>query len=195
MNRMGENREGLTRRDALRASAGAAGGLAFAGGFLGRALDAMAAPAVIGVGPYGPLNPPDANGIMLPNGFSSKIIARTDQLIGKSNYKFHGLPDGMGTFRTSDGGFILVSNSELPNSPPTWEIGTAAIRFDRRFQVTDAYPILKNTNVNCAGGVTPWGTWLSCEETTTGRVFECDPWGKKPARSYRRWGSSSMRRR
>ncbi|MEX0620696.1 MAG: alkaline phosphatase PhoX, partial [Solirubrobacterales bacterium] len=35
------------------------------------------------------------------------------------------------------------------------------------------------TNIICAGGVTPGGTWLSCEETTTGRVFECDPWGKK----------------
>ena len=74
MNIEGDDREGLTRRDALRAGAGVAGGIAFAGGMLGRALDAMAAPAVAGAGPYGPLNPPDTNGIMLPDGFSSRVI-------------------------------------------------------------------------------------------------------------------------
>ena len=61
---------GLTRRDALRAGAGAAGGLALAGGLLGRAIDAMGAPAVIGEGPYGPLGSPDANGLRLPAGFT-----------------------------------------------------------------------------------------------------------------------------
>lgn len=174
-------RNGLTRRDALRAGAGAAGGIAFAGGLLGRAIDAMGAPAVIGDGPYGPLGSPDANGIRLPAGFSSRVIARTGTDIGPRPYNFHILPDGMGTYKTSDGGFILVSNSEMIDLPPLYEIGAASIRFDKNFNVTDAYPILKNTSVNCAGGVTPWKTWLSCEEVDRGKVFECDPWGVKPS--------------
>lgn len=175
---------GLTRRDALRVGAAGAGGLALAGGMLGRAIDAMGAPAVIGAGPYGPLGAPDANGVRLPAGFTSRVIARSGTDIGPRPYNFHILPDAMGSYKTDDGGFILTSNCEMIDLPPLYEIGAGAIRFDKDFNVVDAYPILKNTHVNCAGGVTPWDTWLSCEEIDRGRVFECDPWGVKPQTVY-----------
>jgi secreted PhoX family phosphatase len=44
----------------------------------------------------------------------------------------------------------------------------SSIRFAPDGTVVDAYPICTNTSLNCAGGATPWGTWLTCEETVNG---------------------------
>jgi uncharacterized protein len=159
----------ISRRQLIVSGALAAGALAGSPRLL---REALAAPARAGASPYGPLGAPDANGLMLPPGFTSRELARG--LSEVKGYPWPVFPDGQATFPTRDGGWILVTNSE---SIAVSGAGTSAIRFKPNGDVDSAYRILAGTNLNCAGGGTPWGTWLSCEEHDSGLVWECDPAG------------------
>ena len=134
--------------------------------------------AMSNIANLGPLQDPDANGLRLPEGFTSRVIAQSGMEVGSSGYVWHNAPDGGAVFTTGDGGWIYVSNSE---SPASLTGGASTVRFSLDGDIVDAYRILGDTNLNCAGGGTPWGTWLSCEEIVKGRVWECDPLGGSDA--------------
>ncbi|MGL6278684.1 MAG: alkaline phosphatase PhoX, partial [Gaiella sp.] len=143
-----------TRRQVLRAGLVGAAVLGLGGGLL---RPGVARGATV---PFGPLGAPDPFGVRLPAGFSAKVIAITGQPVGGSGYLWHRQPDGAQTLATPDGGWLLVQNGEDNGGNG----GVSVLRFSRAGAVTGAYSILTGTKWNCHGGITPWKTWLSCEE-------------------------------
>lgn len=135
---------------------------------------------------YGPLRPTKSNNtdeivLALPEGFQYTVIGKT----GAKMSDGHPTPpkhDGMAAFRVGTE-LRLVRNHEVTNNErgiPGSAIGpnpydpsagggttTLIIDPDTRECVKD-FVSLSGTLINCAGGPTPWGSWISCEETVRG---------------------------
>jgi secreted PhoX family phosphatase len=121
--------------------------------------------------------------LKLSTGLTSRIIATKNTKVqydtgGQSTVNFHTAPDGAAVFADpATGGWIYVSNSESSSDG-----GVGAITFNSDGQVIEYKRILIGTKRNCGGGKTYWNTWLTCEETEGGQVWEVDPWGNSPGR-------------
>ena len=152
--------------------------------------------------PHGPLLPDPAGIIDLPSGFSYRIISsRGDRM--DDGFVVPNRFDGMGAFALDAQRTILVRNHELRvshaeegpfgNAPPpgirafdsngTAPLpgGTTTLVYNHRTgRVESQHLSLVGTIRNCAGGVTPWGSWLSCEEDVSrageGRLTRAHGW-------------------
>ncbi|MEO9512063.1 MAG: alkaline phosphatase PhoX [Flavobacteriaceae bacterium] len=139
---------------------------------------------------------PDPNGYLdLPDGFSYKIISKSGEKMSDGLF-VPGRPDGMGTFLDKMGKIVIIRNHEnssntLEHSPFGTENelldkvdldklydsgngtnpglgGTSTLIYDEETgMVVDQYMSLAGTYRNCAGGVSPWGSWITCEEDVT----------------------------
>jgi uncharacterized protein len=159
---------------------------------------ASATPSKFDAGPgYGPLRPvkDEATGLellMLPRGFEYISYGWTNDPMGDGT-PTPSAHDGMGAFRQGDLVRIVRNHERGPGaaftSPaynPAAGGGTSTLVFDPDAgRWLESYGSLGGTIRNCAGGPTPWGTWLTCEETfssTAGRrhgyVFEVPSGGK-----------------
>jgi hypothetical protein len=164
--------------------------------------------------------------LSLPTGFNYTVIAEAGRTRLVDGGETPGYQDGSASFPASGGRTVLINNHE--QSPPPMEVphpvpalrgltydpacpgGVTTIVLDPDGHREREYVSLAGTDHNCAGGVTPWGTWLSCEETEArkgergrtqdhGYVFEVDPTRPDPTpiRTPRRssaWAGSCTRR-
>jgi len=100
--------------------------------------------AVAADSPYGPLGAADANGLQLPPGFTSRIVATTGTTVPGTSHTWHPNPDGGATFAQPDGGWVYVSNDESSSGNG----GVSMLRFDTAGQVIGAGTILAGTSRN-----------------------------------------------
>lgn len=183
----------ISRRHFLRSSAMATASGAIALGFSGCSrLLTKATPQALTINRYGDFLP-DLYGILdLPQGFTYHAFSTVGERMA-DGLLVPGGHDGMGAFPGPDGKTILIRNHELGTGPQKAQSfahdkrlreidpekiydpgkgtkpglgGTTTVVYDTNTRTLESHHLsLMGTLRNCAGGITPWNSWISCEES------------------------------
>jgi secreted PhoX family phosphatase len=174
----------MTRRRFVGRTAALGGALAIAGplsALQARTAQARSRPAALGYGELSPVKELDSGVeyLALPAGFSYRLISRAGDPMSDGS-PTPGIFDGMGAYRGHGGDVVLIRNHEnrsragevtvaVPTGKrydpdPNVRGGNTKLVVGRDRQVKEQYAVLGGTHTNCAGGETPWGSWITCEE-------------------------------
>ncbi|MFF9037925.1 PhoX family protein [Streptomyces sp. NPDC014892] len=189
----------MTRRQALARSGAGIAGIAFTGTLSELFVGTATAQSTLGHSGYGPLIP-DPNGLLdLPKGFRYRVLSREGDPLRSGEGPVPSNHDGMSALAGRHGRVHLVRNHENRHNgripvptiegltyDPMGKGGCTSLTLDARGKVLSERVAIAGTAVNCAGGPTPWGTWLTCEENEDkagtngytkdhGFIFEVDP--------------------
>jgi len=120
-------------------------------------------------------------GIQISDGLTAKLIARARSRVtfangGQSSSVYHMYMDGAGITTLPDGGYVYVSNSEDDSG----KAGVHGLYFNKDGEITNYKTLLSGTTWNCGGGLSPWNTWVSCEEHDRGQCWQVEPDPNKP---------------
>jgi secreted PhoX family phosphatase len=190
----------LTRRRFVRNSAAVGGGLALAtplATLAARTAEGHGRPCVLGYGELFDTPEQDSGAayLRLPEGFSYRVISRSGDPMTDGN-PTPNVFDGMAAYQGEHGTTILIRNhehrsqaGEIPVVVPSGlrydpnvnvRGGNTKLVVDHDRQVVESFAVLGGTHTNCAGGVTPWGTWITCEEVFTYGAGSSSPSGGVP---------------
>jgi hypothetical protein len=206
------SRPTLSRRRVLQAGVATAAAVAVAG-----PLHALGSQVALGARPsrnpgYGPLV--NKGDLWLPAEFDYEVISVQGRPM-TDGQPTPGIFDGMAAFRGRGNTTILIRNHENRERAGEIKVATGAFEYDPetvggntklvvhrqpdgvdpvsrrqrfRYEVVEDFAILGGTSTNCAGGTTPWDSWITCEEVVKrssnglkhGYNFEVDPHATGP---------------